>query len=178
MSSLKAFARMRFLFLVGFVTVGFLFAGPASADEFTTIYIVRHAEKLEGSADPSLSEAGQARADELVRMIGGDGIDAVYVTAYARTRETGAPTAVQAGIDTIEYPAGDAQFVVSQILSNHAGERVLVVGHSNTVDDIARALGAENVSDLTEHQYDQLFVIHRFGEEAHFDRLRYGAETP
>ena len=165
-------------FLALIVGLLMLSSTQAFAEEFTTVYIVRHAEKIDGVANPSLTDAGQVRADELARIISDDGIDAVYVTGYARTQETGAPTAMLAGIEVTEYPAGDAQFVADQILADHAGGRVLVVGHSNTVDDIARALGATDVSDLTEQQYDPLFVIHRFGEDAHFDRMRYGVPTP
>jgi len=55
---------------------------------------------------------------------------------------------------------------------------VLVIGHSQKVDNIASALGATGLSDLDDENYDRLYVIHRFGDIAYLDRLRYGAKTP
>jgi phosphohistidine phosphatase SixA len=144
----------------------------------TTVYIVRHAEKADNSADPPLSAAGQARAEELAHVLGDEGLDAVFVTNFLRTQQTGAPVAVAAGVTPQQYQATATQSVVDTILADHIGDRVLVVGHSNTVDDIAAGLGATGLSDLGEDQFDRLFVVHRFGNIAHLDRLRYGAETP
>ena len=87
-------------------------------------------------------------------------------------------TAAVAGVTPEQYQASDTQGVVDTILTNHAGGRVLVVGHSNTVDDIASGLGATGLSDLGEDQFDRLFVVHRLANVAHLDQLRYGVETP
>lgn len=149
-----------------------------AAVQTTTIYIVRHAEKVDNTANPPLSAAGQARAQELVHVLGDDDFDAVFVTNFIRTQETGAPLAAAKGIEAEQYQAIDTQGVVDTILADHIGGRVLVVGHSNTVDDIAAGLGATGMSDLAEDRFDRLLVVHRFGDVAHIDQLRYGAETP
>ena len=36
---------------------------------------------------------------------------------------------------------------------------MLVVAHSNTVDDIATALGAAGVGELAETEFDRMFVL-------------------
>src|SRR5215467_6237775 len=56
----------------------------------TTIILVRHAEKIidPNNNDPDLSPAGQARAQEIVRMFSDAGINALYATQYKRTQET------------------------------------------------------------------------------------------
>ncbi len=146
--------------------------------EITTVYIVRHAEKKNNSANTPLSDAGESRAKELARVLGDEGIDVVFVTNFTRTQQTGKPVAAAAGVTLEEYPALNIQFVVDAILADHIGDRVLVVGHSNTVDDIAAGLGATGLSDLDEDQFDRLFVVHRFANHAHLDQLRYGAATP
>jgi len=53
----------------------------------TTVIIVRHAEKnIEpNNPDPDLSPAGQARAQEIARMFGDSGVQAIYATQYKRT---------------------------------------------------------------------------------------------
>ena len=38
-------------------------------------------------------------------------------------------------------------------------ENVLVVGHSNTVPDILKALGVVNVMPIADHEYDRLVLL-------------------
>jgi len=144
--------------------------------QITTVYLVRHAEKADGGSDPPLSTDGQVRARTLAHVLGDAGIDAILVTNSIRSRRTAAPLAAVLSLSPVQYE--DPQRVAETILKDHVGDRVLVVGHSNTVDDIASALGATGLSDLDEGQFDRLFVIHRFGNVVDLDELRYGAETP
>ena len=73
-----------------------------------TVVLVRHAERVAAGQDPSLSEAGRARAELLALMLADASISAVYVTDTARSRQTGEPTAAGAGADLVEYEALDA----------------------------------------------------------------------
>src|SRR6185436_2612241 len=56
----------------------------------TTVILVRHAEKVidPNNSDPDLSPAGQARAQEIVRIFSDAGINAIYATQYRRTQQT------------------------------------------------------------------------------------------
>ena len=54
---------------------------------------------------------------------------------------------------------------------------VLVVGHSNTIPLIARALGYADAADMPECEYDRMTVLHLMGEGAHGEVSRYGAPT-
>lgn len=146
--------------------------------DVTTVYIVRHAEKANGGTDPELSLIGHARAQKLKHVLKDDGIDAVFVSNYLRTQQTGAPVANAAGVEAQVYQASATDELVNLLLSEYFGKRILVVGHSNTVDDIAVALGIAEVEELSENQYDRLFVINRFAGYAHLGRQRYGEETP
>ncbi len=56
-------------------------------------------------------------------------------------------------------PAGDAAALAAAILSDHAGETVVVAGHSNTVDDIIEALGGPALGDIPEDQFDNMFIV-------------------
>lgn len=144
----------------------------------TTVYLVRHAERAEGGADPPLSAAGQARAQHLAHVLSDAGVDAVFVTEFVRTQQTGEPTASAIGAAAQQYQAGNAAGLVETIRSSYGGRQVLVVGHSNTVDDIAQELGISGISDLPEGRFDRLFVIHRIADSAYLERLRYGEPTP
>ena len=58
-------------------------ATPALAQK--AIVVVRHAEKVDESADPALSAAGIARAEALALALKSMDVKAVYVTQYQRT---------------------------------------------------------------------------------------------
>jgi len=144
----------------------------------TTVYLSRHAEKLNATVNTPLSAAGELRAGKLAHVLKDEGIDVVFVTEFERTQKTGEPTALQAGVAMIQYDSGAPQDLVDTILADYAGEQVLVIGHSNTLDNIAAELGVSGVPELNETQFDRLFIVHRFGSSAHLNRLRYGLETP
>ena len=54
---------------------------------------------------------------------------------------------------------------------------VLIVGHSNTVPAIARALGYAEAADMPECEYDRMIVLHIDGDQAHGEVRRYGAAS-
>lgn len=144
-----------------------------------TVILVRHADiAAGGGSDPALSPAGVTRADLLAAMLRDAGLSAVYVTATQRSVQTGTPAAQMAGIATTQYAALDAAALAAAIRSGHSGSCVLVVAHSNTVDDIAAALGAPGVGELSEGQFDRMFVITRTWCGTRTVRMRYGAPTP
>ena len=70
-----------------------------------------------------------------------------------------------------------AKAVAEQVMK-HAGETVLVVGHSNTIPAIVGALGAPQPRDLCDSEYDQLFVV-VLGDTGppRLIRSRYGASN-
>lgn len=156
---------------------GVLVAHEAPA--VTTVILVRHAEKAaEGGmeADPPLSKAGVARAAELARVLGGAKIDAIYTTPYERTRRTAAPIAAQLGMTATEIKAGKtyAEEMAKIIRDRHAGQTVLIVGHSNTTAQVIGALGIAAPPKIVDSQYDDLFVVTLTGGSATLLPLRYG----
>lgn len=128
----------------------------------TTVMIVRHAEKVDPYTD-ELSADGQARAKELAHMAGLAGISAIYVTDCDRSRDTAQPLADDLGLVSVEYGAeasvSDAETLAASIPTQHSGETVFVVGHSNTVDDIIEGLGGGEWPELPHTEYDNLYVV-------------------
>ena len=126
----------------------------------TVVYVVRHAEKASGlGRDPELSDAGVERANRLAQMLQDEALGAVFCTATVRSRSTGEPIAAVAEIAIQEYAPMDAAALASRIRRNHAGQRVLVVAHSNTVAPIVAALGGDRIEELHEEEYDRLFAV-------------------
>lgn len=158
-----------------------VFAALANgAAPVTTVILVRHAEKVSDAAvsDPPLTEAGQVRARELARVLGESGIDAIFTTPFARTRDTAAPIASALKLTPAEIKTGStyAADVAARIRAEHAGQTVLIVGHSNTTANVIRALGIENAPAIAESTYDDLFIVTLAeGSAPRLTWLRYGA---
>lgn len=175
--------RLVALLLLAILAGSHGFASLAAEPASTTVIVVRHAEKVDDdSRDPALSEAGFERTQALADALEHAGLDAAYASQYRRTRLTVAPTAQSAGlavqIDPIEGDIpGWAQDFAAAVAQDHAGETVLVAGHSNTVPPLVEALCRCAVEPLTEGDHDRLFIVHRAGgENPSLITARYGAE--
>ncbi|RZJ01766.1 MAG: histidine phosphatase family protein [Brevundimonas sp.] len=157
-----------------------LFAATSAMAQ--TVYLVRHAEKADASADPVLSEAGQARAAALAGAMADAHPDHIFTSPLQRTRLTAEPTAT-AGSVTIEAvgfdggAAGHVAAIAERIRALPEDAVVLVVGHSNTIPLIARALGYAEAADMPECEYDRMTKLHLMGDMAHGEVTRYGAPT-
>jgi broad specificity phosphatase PhoE len=140
-------------------------AVPASAQiaaTTTTVILVRHAEKAATPADdPPLTAAGEARARDLAQAVRDAGVTAIITTQFARTRATGQPTAAVLGITPTVVAATNASHVPDVVaeIRKHAGQTVLVIGHSNTIPAIVEALGAKRPPAICDSQYDNLYVV-------------------
>jgi len=124
-----------------------------------TIYIVRHAEKqLEGN-DPELAYVGEVRAKKLAQILEKEAIKRVLSTDYNRTRNTAQPTAAAAGLTLEVYDPKNQETLVADLRASEGN--VLVVGHSNTVSQLANAFvgEGEKFADLTDLEYDFIYIV-------------------
>ncbi len=139
----------------------------------TVVYVVRHAEKASDAEDPPLTAQGQARAEALAALLAAEPLAAVFSTPYERTRQTSAPTAAAQGLTVIEYdPRSD---LPGLILAEHAGQRVLVAGHSNTVPSIVAGLGVEPPPEEIPHErYGDLYRVTVVAGDAELVLSRFG----
>jgi broad specificity phosphatase PhoE len=126
----------------------------------TTVIFVRHAEKnTSPQDDPSLNNAGKARAETLSHMLREADVKAIYTTQFVRTQETAQPLADRLGLSLIKMDVSDTKEVAKDILLKHPGKTVLVVGHSNTVVEIIRELGGGRIPSFSESEFDNLFIV-------------------
>lgn len=164
---------MKRLFLA-VTTAALLMAGSVVAQ---TVIIVRHAEKADQSANPPLAEAGQVRALTLSQVLADAGVTHVLSTPYIRTRETGRPTAEAAGLTVTELSGGAVAPFIEAVRAGSPDDVFLIVGHSNTVDKVAQALGDAHPETLTDCDYDRLVVLTLDGDRTRVVRGRYGVAT-
>jgi broad specificity phosphatase PhoE len=142
----------------------------------TTLLLIRHADPAaDGTSDPPLSLAGQARAAELVHIAGDAGISAIFATEFQRTRQTAEPLASHLGLTITSYSAFDAAGLVDTLHADHSGSTVLVVGHSNTVPEIVELLGGGTQPAIGATEFNRLFVtVINCRGHVRTVRLRYG----
>jgi phosphohistidine phosphatase SixA len=133
------------------------FSSALSAGAQTFVALVRHAEKVDESRDAALSEKGRERARALAALLKDAGIDAVYSTDYARTRDTAKPLSELLS-KPVEIYDGDALDGLAAKLRS-AGRRALVVGHSDTTPELVRALGGREGSAIDPDEYDRLYLL-------------------
>ena len=147
------------------------------------IYVVRHAEKAAPGDttvkmmttmqpnDPPLSEAGKVRAFVLRDELADKHISHIYSTNTIRTISTAEPQSSRTGIKIEKYASRDS--LADQIRIQKGN--TLVVGHSNTVDDIINRLtGKNDLSDLKDAEYDNLYLIRQKGNKFRLEKKKYG----
>ncbi len=159
----------------------FCFGAVLSGTTPKTIFIVRHAEKQSGP-DPELSDLGVSNAAALAETMRSIPLDSVWSTDTKRTRNTGLPTATTHDLTLTLYDGVSGgidaamQNLAERLLAGEGGERVLIVGHSNTGPILMRALGAKDAPDLAASDYGDLFIIVDPGtSQMSWSRLRFGA---
>jgi broad specificity phosphatase PhoE len=146
----------------------------------TTVILVRHAEKSVPLGDHPLNRRGFDRARELARVLGATRVEAVYATNYLRTQQTVRPLAELKGLPVINLMTTEHYVteLLDRIRVDHAGQTVLVASHRQTIPLIIEALGAAPVPEITEEQYDHLYIVTVTPDgRVTMSSLRYGRET-
>jgi broad specificity phosphatase PhoE len=137
----------------------------APAAHAQTVVLVRHAEKAASpAADPPLTPAGRARAEALAERLSGARVSTVLSSQLARTRETAAPLAARAGAPVTVAPINGSlneHLLATVALARRApaDSTVVIVGHSNTIPLLARALGMAAPPSIPDCRYDLLLRI-------------------
>lgn len=139
-------------------------------------YLVRHAEKVDNSKNPPLSEAGKERADILKDILKTENIDLLYATDYIRTQNTVKPLADNLNKKVTTYDARKTQGFVEKIkkLNN---KNIVVAGHSNTVPDMVLHFTGDSVH-IGHNDYCNLYLIKKqkkiFKETYELEKRTYG----
>ncbi len=161
------------------LSVLFVFAAAPAANAEQVIYLIRHAEKVSGVEDPSLTEAGKQRAKAWAEILRDTGIKAVYTSKKKRTQETGAPIAKALGVPMTSISRKDVAGLVERLRSQHADEAVLIVAHTKTIPKLVKALANSDNGTIQRSDFDNLFIIVSEGRnDATVMRLRAEVGTP
>ena len=137
------------------------------AQEVSTYYLVRHAEKDlsdKTNSNPELTDLGHQRALRWSSVFENVTFDAVYSTNYLRTIATAKPTASAKGLEIQFY--NPRELYSKDFQQETLGKTVLVVGHSNTTPQFVNAiLGIDRYADIQDNNNANLYIVTRIKEE-------------
>jgi len=119
------------------------------------VILIRHAEREPAGTDPSLSASGRRRAKLLADMLADAGIGAIFTSKFKRTKETAAPIAQRLNLAPARID-DNVSTAAQQVRA--AADRVLVVGHSDTVPELIAELGGPQVT-IPDTAFDRFFVL-------------------
>jgi phosphohistidine phosphatase SixA len=157
--------------------VGLCLAATAIADcpePGYTLYLVRHAEKETAAAsDPGLTPAGVRRAQQLAAWLSAQDLAAVWSSNYRRTRDTASPLATQLDVEISIYDPRTTSELQHQLGVDQ--KNALVVGHSNTIPELAAALCDCTVEAMDETEYDRLYRLTVEAGQVRIDLLQQSA---
>src|SRR5205085_7199301 len=134
-------------------------AAPGVCAAQDAIFVVRHAERADASADSALSPAGEARAEHLAALLKDAGVTQIYTTDLKRTIQTGAPLAAALHVTATALKAADQDGLLAKIRAASPRDRLLIVGHSNTVPAVLQALGVSPAITIADSEFDNLFMV-------------------
>ncbi len=143
-------------------------------------YFVRHAEKLDESEDPPLTQVGIQRANDLKDRLLNAGIDSIFATRYIRVQKTVEPLSIALGESITTYGT-DTTYQFAQALKKIKGKDVVVAGHSNTIPEMVLYLTGDSIS-IGHNDYDNLFIVKLqwslFGKKSRLTKETFGATSP
>lgn len=162
----------------GFFLALLLTGLPAVGNTQQALLLVRHAELIgQPMAQPKdvpLSDGGLARAEKLAELLKDTGIGAIYVTEFLRTQKTAEPLARALKLDITVVPKGGPQSLIDRVRSQHPANIVLIVGHSDTLPGMLKALGHPVDIKIAPQDFSNLFVVVPKGDTPpSFLRLRF-----
>ena len=149
--------RYRLIGVVLVILFGF-FAQPAAHAE-QVVYLIRHAEQVLDVEDPPLTNAGLRRAKAWAGILRDAGIRVIYITKKRRTKQTGKPIAEALNIPLKTMPRRDVAGLVDRVRTEHAGDAVLIIGHSGTIPRLLSELGYSKDVLIKKSDYDSLFIV-------------------
>jgi len=165
---------MKTTILIAFAVM--LFFCSCSTAKF---YIVRHAEKLDESADPPLSKDGFRRAVTLMDTLDDKHIGKIYISNRRRTAQTAKPTADHFSLTPVVFDETQTNALITELKSQKS-KNMLVVRHSGEIHLIVNALSPDDQIQPIGNVFNLMFVVTRrvflWQRKYSLKRLTYGEQ--
>ena len=122
-----------------------------------TFYVVRHADRLNDSADTPLSDLGLERARVLRDTLLNKGIDSIFVSTKLRTQQTGQPLATALRKTLQIYNSDTLVSFINRI--SKIKKSILVVSHSEQIPLVIRGLCSQEIELIGSGDFDNMYVV-------------------
>lgn len=130
----------------------------------TTLFLIRHAEKLDDTKNTDLSPEGFERAESWKKYFENTTIDCFYSSGFQRARRTCQPMAFSRDKDITIYK--NHLMDLRKVIDENKGKTVLIVGHSNRIPTfVNKLLGEEKYPEILEPEFGNLYIIKEIGNE-------------
>ena len=160
--------RLRLIPIIGYTVAALGLAYFLGERMSTTVIFVRHADTdvaMEAAdTDPPLNARGRQRAELLAEFLADvdvvGGVNAIYASDKRRTQETAAPLANRLGLEVQIADHLDTEDFMDDVLSEHAGDIVLIVSHSNTIAPLIDELhGSKNLPAFGPDDFGEIYIV-------------------
>lgn len=130
-----------------------------SLSNVTQIYILRHAEKASVTEEnPSLSEYGIKHANYWKKVLQYIKFDRVFTTEFIRNVKTAEILSSNLSITPETYYP--MSFDIVKFINEIQGQKILIIGHSNTIPDmINRIINETKYPPMSHKNYNLLYLI-------------------
>ena len=132
-----------------------------SSQECSEFFLIRHAEKDRTDPEnknPNLNEKGKSRALNWVEIFKNVEFDKIYSTNYYRTLETVMPISKIIKKEILIYSPSKINY--DKFLSDNNNNKVLVVGHSNTIPGFVNGLIKKKLYDqIDDRNNSNLYIV-------------------
>lgn len=140
-------------------------------------YLIRHAEKDTTIKDnPPLTKAGLERAAKIADILKGTRVDAIYTTMTLRAMFTADSIADIKSMKLFPYDNKSLKTVINDVKHDKNINRILMIGHQNTIPSIANTLVGKDVFTTTFDDEDYgnfvIVILHKSGTTEVY-KLRY-----
>ncbi|MFV8335844.1 phosphoglycerate mutase family protein [Flavobacterium sp. RSP29] len=137
----------------------------------STYYFIRHAEKVDNSQNPDLSEIGIQRANLWNKIFSEVGFDEIYSTDYKRTTQTAIPAATAKKIQIKLY--NPKTIAIESFKKETLGKKVLIVGHSNTTPNFVNQIINKKIyADIEDTTFGNLYIVTIKGDSITYQLLK------
>lgn len=137
------------------------FTFNVTAQECSEFFLIRHAEKNRtdpNNKNPNLNEEGKLRALSWVEVFKNIEFDKIYSTNYNRTKETVMPISKKIDQKILIYNPSKINF--EKFLLDNRNNKVLVVGHSNTIPVFVNGLIKQELYDqIDDKNNSNLYIV-------------------
>jgi broad specificity phosphatase PhoE len=125
---------------------------------YNYFFLLRHAEK---DSLGNLSATGHARVAQLPQIFQNIKFDRIFSTDVSRTKAT-AMTVCEAQKKPLELYKKENQNALIEQLMQKRGQKILIVGHSNTIPsllNVFKKAAKPDFQQLGDNEFDKLFYV-------------------